>query len=121
MPYTAVVSYYSALVVCQQPEQSLLWSIQVIQLTDLTDLRSLRACCDSTVALSFLGDRMCHHGQGVLYPLLSKVCERVDELRFSWFLEDLVFYPVCSVIDVARFAEVDWTDLAPLNTWLPYC
>lgn len=34
-----------------------------------------------------------------------------------WFLEGSSFDPVCSVVTVARYAEVDWTGLDLLHTW----
>lgn len=67
----------------------------------------LCTCCNFMVRYTCRDDRLCRNKQGVLVPLTIEVCDRVDEIGYSWFLERQLFDPICSVITVAKSSEED--------------
>lgn len=58
--------------------------------------------------------------QGVLVPVVLKVCKPIDEFGLSWFLEGSPFHLTCSVLGIGRSAVVDCTDRSSLDTWFLY-
>lgn len=72
-------------------------------------------CHSSTVGIKCPDNSMCRCGQGVLVPLVHKVCECIDEMRMYWLLEWSFFDPVRLVVAMERSAEIDWTGLGSLD------
>lgn len=101
------------------PGKGLIWSIAVIEVSFLTAFGFLGTRSNSTLWLTWHNNRLCHNGQGVLVPLAPKARECIDEVGLSWILEGSSFDPVRLLVPVTRSAEVDWTGLASLDTWLP--
>lgn len=75
MRTTPVFSYYSDLVICDQPEQGPVWSIVVMALTAFTVFPILGACRDGTVGFRCYGDQMCCNGPGFLGHPTPKALE----------------------------------------------
>lgn len=46
--------------------------------------------------------------QGVMVPLMAKVCQSVDEIGLAWFLQGSSFEPVCLFISDTRPNDVGW-------------
>lgn len=110
-----VFSYFSDLI-RQQQRQDIVWSIAVIQSTVLFFFRFLGACRNSHVELTFVDDCMCKDEHGVRVSFAAKIRMFVDEIGLAWFFQGSLFDIVCLFMKVKRWIEVDWSDLAPLDT-----
>lgn len=80
-------SKFFDLVPLQKPGKGLVWIIAIIMFTALSVSQVSEACSGAPVGLPCQDVRMCRDIQGVLGSLASKVRERVDETRISWFLD----------------------------------